>query len=186
MVDRIHETDQRMLEYGAQGRLPRCPSFLGSRLRLGGRCRRGTSSLVQRASDGLAEEIIAGFLKKRQMLIRDGIAVLLEEAVRVVGDVVRVMSDRESVLVEPRLLENILVLWLTKLLVKLVGKRRVCTGWQTGFLVEESEDTHLPLDHVDAGLVIREIDERPVDLFSHVFFLLELRVSLNLRYARIP
>lgn len=42
------------------------------------------------------------------------------------------------------------------------------------YFVEKSQNTQLPFDKIDTGLIIEEFDERPINLLSHIFFLLKL------------
>lgn len=60
-------------------------------------------------------------------------------------------------------------------------ERRICTGWKTRLFVKKCQYTELSLDNIDARLVIRELDEGPVNLLSHVLLLLEFEhVSVEL------
>jgi len=62
------------------------------------------------------------------MFIGNGISVLLDETLDIVSDIVSVMGDREGVLVESRLFEDLLLFGLDEILVKLVGERGISTS----------------------------------------------------------
>ena len=107
------------------------------------------------------------------MLVRNRIPVLLQEALRLVRDIVRVVSNGERRVAEPWLLEDILVLGLGKLIIKLRQERWICSCRETGLFIKQSQDTQLAFDDVNAGLVIGEFDESPVNLLADVLLLLE-------------
>lgn len=123
------------------------------------------------------------------MLVRNCVPVLLEEALDLVRDVERVVRNRECRVTKSRLLEHLRVLRLAELVVQFLQEGLVGTGGETGLFVQESHDTELALDDVDAGLVVGEFDERPVDLLPHVLLLLELEhvlVELRVRSEYAP
>ena len=95
------------------------------------------------------------------------------------------MSDRERGVAETRFLEDVFRLWLEKLLIELLQKRGITPGGQSRFFIKERKNTESTFDHVDTRLIVREVDEGPVDLLTDVFFLLQLEnmgVKLEYRY----
>ena len=115
------------------------------------------------------------------MLVGHRIAILLQETLDFVGNIKSIMSNSEGSVAEPWLLENLGVLRLGELVMELLQEGLVGTRGKTRFFVEERHDTKLALDDVDARLVVGELDERPVDLLPHIFFLLKLEdVSVEL------
>ena len=107
------------------------------------------------------------------MFVGDGVAVLLQEALDFVGNIKSIMSNSEGSVAEPWLLEDILVLGLGKLIIKLRQERWICSCRETGLFIKQSQDTQLAFDDVNAGLVIGEFDESPVNLLADVLLLLE-------------
>lgn len=116
------------------------------------------------------------------MLVRNRIPILLQEALCLVRDIVRVVGNCKRRVAEPWLLEDVLVFGLQKLGVELLEERRITAGGQPGLFVEEREDTELALNDVDTRLVVGEVDEGPVDLFLDVLLLFQLEdVRVELR-----
>ena len=108
------------------------------------------------------------------MFIRHGIPVLLQETLDFVGDIQSIVSDGEGRIAKARLLENILELGFGKdLCVQFLQKCTVTAGWQPRLFVEESQHSKFAFDNVNAWLIVREIDERPVDFLLDVFLLLK-------------
>ena len=62
------------------------------------------------------------------MLVWHGVPILLDEAINLICDIDRIMSDSERGVTKPRLLENVFVLQFVKLGVKLLEERGVGTG----------------------------------------------------------
>lgn len=215
-IDRVHQAAERSLEDGTEGRFPRssCSSShsassepLGSpesarafrRRTARRRGRRGILGSFRCVSlcDGslgrlgavedLLEERVGRRGQQFEVLVRDRVTVLLEEAVGLVRDIKSIVSDREPVVAEPRLLEDLGGFGLgPDRRVQLLDKVGVGPGGHARFLVEEREDTKFALDEVDRRLVVRVIDELPVDLLADVLLLLELehvRVELQQRRA---
>jgi hypothetical protein len=121
------------------------------------------------------------------LLVRDRVAVLLNEALGLVLNVDRIVGDGERVAAKARLLEDALGLGPVELAVELLDKGGVGAGRQARLLVKEREDAELAFDDVDARLVVAEVDKRPVDLLADVLLLLELedvRVKLLLDWER--
>ena len=108
------------------------------------------------------------------MLVWNRVAVLLEEAVDLVRDFERVVGDRERGRAEPGLLKHLGVGRGADGRVELLDKVRVGPGRQSGLLVEEGQDPELAFDQVDRRLVVRVVDEGPVNLLPDVLLLLEL------------
>lgn len=48
------------------------------------------------------------------------------------------------------------------------------------FFVEEVKNSESSFDQIYARLVVMEIDERPLDLLTHVLFLLQLKDMLKI------
>ncbi|KAI3483202.1 hypothetical protein L1887_53982 [Cichorium endivia] len=180
-VDRRHEADERALELRAEGGLldARAGQLLGRRLGRGGACC-GVGGLVglvqvEGGVEDLLEEGVGGAVEQVEVLVWHRVLVLLDKAGAGVLDVERVVADGEAGLAEARLLEGVLELGsLVHLRVELLDEGLVGAGRQPGLLVEEREDAELALDHVDAGLVVGEVDKGPRDLLLEVLFLLEL------------
>lgn len=129
MVDRVHETDERVFENGSKRRFTRCAlrrsfarshgtSLLRCVGRGGGCLSLEGKGFLQRA----LKETIARRLEKRKLLVRHRVPVLLDESFDIVCHVMGVVGDGESILVKARFLEYVLVNRLGQLLVKLVGK----------------------------------------------------------------
>lgn len=108
------------------------------------------------------------------MLIRDGIPVLIDEALNLVLDVDGVVSDSERIASKSRFLEYCLVLGRVELLVELSDKGGIRARWQSRLFVEEGEDSKFTLNDIDAWLVVGKVDECPVDFFANVLLLLKL------------
>lgn len=108
------------------------------------------------------------------MLVRYCVPILFQETLYLVRDIQSVVGNGEGRVTETWLLENLRVLWLHKLVVELLQERLIGTGRQTGFFIQQSHDTQFALDNVNARLVVREFNERPVDLLPNIFLLFEL------------
>jgi hypothetical protein len=120
-------------------------------------------------------------LKEGKLLVRNSVAVLVDEALSFVLNIDSVVSNCELVTAKPGLLEDSLVLRLIELLVELADERRVRARREPRLLVEERKDAKLALNDVNARLVVRVVDKRPVDLFADVFLLFKLEdVSVKL------
>lgn len=83
------------------------------------------------------------------------------------------MRNREGRVSESRLLEDVLGLRLRELRVEFGEEGRVSSGWHARFFIEKRQYTKFSFDDIDGGLVICEVNEGPIDGFSHVFLLLE-------------
>lgn len=91
------------------------------------------------------------------------------------------MSNGERCIPEARFFEDLLVLWFAKLVVKLLEERRVTSRGQARFFIEKSKDAKFPFNDIDTRLIVREVNESPVDFFLDVFFLFkfeDMRVEL--------
>jgi len=211
-VDRVHEADERALEDAAERRLARraaaaadaadAAETLGpSRRCCAARPAERAGPLCSRrrrlglgdgglgrvgAVEDLLEERVARRREEGDVLVRDGVAVLLEEALGLVRDVERVVGDREGVVAEAWLLEHLGVLGLdADGRVQLLEEVGVRARREARLLVEEREDAELALDEVDRRLVVGVVDEGPVDLLADVLLLLELEdVRVELRATR--
>ena len=60
-----------------------------------------------------------------------------------------------------------------------------CVATRLALLVKQVDDAEFTLDDVDAVLVVVEVNERPLDLLSHVLFLFQLKDVLQ-RARQLP
>ena len=128
-------------------------------------------------------------LEHFELLFKHGVAVLLEEAVHLILDLLGKVVDYERLVGHARLAE--VALWrvgarlssggLQILVVELVAPGHVGAFGHFAFFVEQIEDAYFTLDQLDARLIVVKLDERPFDLLSQVLFLLKFEYMLFLR-----
>ena len=177
-VDRVHEFDQRRLEDASERRLAvhgDADAATGPGPGDAHRPGRGRVLVADGGGGGedLLEEDVGRMRQHVHVLVRDGVPVLLDEAFRLVRDVDGVVADGEGGLAEAWLLvEGVLV--GGEVVVQLGDELVVRAHRQARFLVEQRQHAHLAFDQVDAGLVVGEVDELPVDLLAEVLLLFEL------------
>jgi len=109
------------------------------------------------------------------MFVWNGVSVLLQKTLDLVSHVQRIMCYSEGGIAEPGFLENVLVFRFTDLCVEFLQKRSVSTCWQAGFLIQKSKNPKLSFDDVDARLIVRKIDECPIDRLLDVFLLFKFK-----------
>ncbi|KAG5461969.1 MAG: hypothetical protein BJ554DRAFT_5759, partial [Olpidium bornovanus] len=161
-VDGVHQGDQGRLEHRAQ------PVSV-----LEQHGANAKESRAQRQREHFPHELEIALLQHRQQLVGNRVLVLLDEPLRLVGDLAGVVVDGEGGVGEPRLGEDLAVLRGPELLVELVREAQVRSRRQPRLLVEEREDAQLALDHLDGRRVVAVVYERPLDLLLDVELLLQ-------------
>ena len=123
------------------------------------------------------------------MFFRNSVLILLDEAFRVVADVESVMTDGETCFPETGLFVESLMLGGGKILIEFVHPSLIRSREQTTFLssqentfgvylVKKRQNTELSLNQINTRLIVKELDERPIDLLPHILLLFQFKNML--------